>query len=176
MADAEITIRFATPDDALLLAEIGHKSFYDAFGTNPLFQPKDVELHLSRSFGEAIQARELQDAQIVYLIAEVDGVAAGFAKLHRDSFEECVTGKKPLEISRFYFLQEWLGKGASGKLMRAVLDYARDEGFDTVWLGVWRFNYRAHKFYQKWGFEKAGEHVFMFGEDAQNDWVMQRKV
>jgi GNAT superfamily N-acetyltransferase len=138
--------------------------------------PEDLKIHINRSFGVAIQAKELADPKIVYLIAEASGEAAGYAKLHKDCYEEVVTGERCLEIARFYFLQEWIGRGVSQKLMQAVLDFGRENGFDTIWLGVWRFNERAERFYQKWGFEKVGEHIFMLGNDPQNDWVMQRKI
>lgn len=172
----EITIRLAKPEDAALLAEIGRKSFFDAFEKHPKMPPEDLAIHINREFGEKIQANELGDTKIVYLIVEAGGKTAGYAKLHKDSREETVTGERCLEIARFYLLQEWIGCGVSQKLMQAVLDFAKENDFDTIWLGVWRFNERAQRFYQKWGFEKIGEHIFMLGNDPQNDWVMQRKL
>lgn len=176
MTNEQVTIRFAAPEDAARLAEIGRKSFYDAFAAHPANAPEDMEIFMNQSFGEAIQGRELSDEKTVYLVAETQGDIAGYAKLVKDSREPMVTGETCLEIARFYFLQEFIGRGASKTLMEAVLNFARENGFDTIWLGVWEFNPRAVRFYEKWGFEKIGEHIFQLGNDPQTDWVMQRKV
>lgn len=172
----EINIRLATLEDAALLAEIGRKSFYDAFADDPRNAPADMEIFINQSFGAPIQARELTDKKIVYLIAEVAGEPAGYVKLNKDARETMITGDKCLEIARFYLLQEWTGKGVSQKMMQTVLDFAAENSFDTVWLGVWEFNFRAQKFYQKYGFQPVGEHIFQLGNDPQTDWVWQRKV
>lgn len=172
----EIQIRFATTADAALLAEIGRTSFYDAFAGDARNAPADMEIFMNQSFGAPIQAAELADEKIVYLIAEVAGEAAGYAKLNRDARETMISGDKCLEIARFYLLQNWTGKGVSQKMMQAVLNFAAANDFDTVWLGVWEFNFRAQKFYQKYGFQHVGEHIFQLGNDPQIDWVWQRKV
>lgn len=172
-----LTIRIAAPEDAAMLAEIGRKSFYDAFHEHPKNAPEDMEIFMNQVFGEPIQAAELRDPQTVYLVAEFENEIAGYAKLRQDAREEMVTGERCLEIARFYLLQNFIGRGGiAGRLMQAVLDLARENGFDTVWLGVWEHNPRAQAFYKKWGFEHVGEHIFQLGNDPQTDWVWQRKI
>lgn len=60
--------------------------------------------------------------------------------------------------------------------MLKCLEFAEENQHDTLWLGVWESNDLAISFYRKFGFEKCGEHVFMFGNDPQTDWLMQRNV
>jgi ribosomal protein S18 acetylase RimI-like enzyme len=45
-----------------------------------------------------------------------------------------------------------------------------------MWLGVWEKNFRAQKFYEKWGFEKFSEHVFLMGDDPQIDWLLKKPL
>lgn len=172
----KIKIRFGTIEDAALLAEIGRKSFHDAFADHPKNAPDDMKLFMNQSFGAEIQLKELKNEKTVYLIAEIENIPIGYVKLHKDVKEEVITGEKCLEIARFYLLQEWIGRGVSQKMMLTVLDYAQENGFDTIWLGVWEYNYRAQAFYKKLGFQHVGEHVFQLGNDPQTDWVWQRKV
>ena len=176
LKDQSIKIRFAALEDAAMLAEIGRRSFYDAFKDHPKNAPEDMRLYMNSAFGVEIQTKELKNEQIVYLIVEVAGEPVGFIKLHKDSREKMVTGDKCLEIARFYLLQEWIGRGVSKQMMQTVLDWARENGFDTVWLGVWEYNYRAQAFYKKWGFEHVGAHIFPLGNDQQTDWVWERKI
>jgi diamine N-acetyltransferase len=60
--------------------------------------------------------------------------------------------------------------------MTAVIERARQQGADQVWLGVWEHNPRAIAFYRKWGFSEVGDHIFPLGTDPQRDIVMTRLV
>lgn len=171
-----IKIRTATIADASVLANIGRQSFYDAFKDHPKNAPEDMQIYMESAFGEEIQKREFKDKKVIYLIAEIEDETVGYLKLHKDVKEESVTGEKCLEVARLYALQDFVGKGIGAALMQAALDFAEANGFDTIWLGVWEYNYRAQAFYKKWGFEPVGEHIFQLGNDAQIDWVWQRKV
>jgi ribosomal protein S18 acetylase RimI-like enzyme len=41
---------------------------------------------------------------------------------------------------------------------------------------VWEHNQRAIGFYEKIGFERFGQHIFLLGRDPQNDWSMKKKL
>ena len=171
-----IKIRVATTDDAAMLSKIGWKSFYDAFADHPRNKPEDMKAYMDQAFSVETIAVDLADPTVTYLIGEIDDQIVGYAKIKAKSTEPCVTGTNPIELCRLYALQDWIGHGVGPSLMQACLDEAQKRGYDTMWLGVWEFNYRAQKFYSKWGFEKIGEHVFQLGSDPQTDWVLQRAI
>lgn len=170
----QVTIRNAKTTDANLLAELGRRTFEETFAVDNT--PEDMAAYVASSFSVAQQSAELADPAAVFLIAEVDGVAAGYAKLHKDKTAEAIEGAKPIELVRLYVLKEWLGRGVGEALMRACLDEARRAGHETIWLGVWERNARAQAFYRKWDFRAVGDHVFQLGSDPQKDIVMERKV
>ena len=128
-------IRRANQEDAGLLAELGARTFSETFAADN--SPEDMAAYLASSFTPALQAAELADPASTFLIAEVGGVAAGYAKLHAGEPAERVEGDKPVELVRLYVLREWLGRGVGAELMRACLDEARQAGHETIWLGVW---------------------------------------
>ncbi len=171
---SNIAIRQGVAADADLLARLGAKTFAESFAAHNT--PENMAAYLSVSFGPEIQARELADPTVVFLIAEIDGLPAGFVKLQASLPEACVTGPRPYELVRIYSTVECIGKGAGSALMRASLREAARRGYETVWLGVWEHNTRAIAFYRKWGFVEVGTHVFYLGEDAQTDLIMQRPV
>lgn len=41
-----------------------------------------------------------------------------------------------------------------------------------VWLGVWEDNGAAQRFYERYGFQKVGEHGFTMAATTQTDWIM----
>ena len=118
----------------------------------------------------------MADPASTFLIAEVDGVAAGYARLHAGEPAEGIEGGRPIELVRLYAFREWHGRGIGEALMRACLNAAREAGYETIWLGVWEKNARALAFYRKWDFRAVGEHVFQLGSDAQTDILMERAI
>lgn len=171
----EFLIRRANSSEGALLADLGRAAFLQTFAADNT--PEDMQEYLESSFSPEIQTAELSMPGSTYFVMQTDtGVPIGFTRLLSGLPDPCVTGKSPIELVRFYLLQEWIGKGNGGKLMQACIDFARGGGYDVMWLGVWQQNPRAIKFYEKWGFRIVGEHTFRLGSDAQTDWIMQRQL
>lgn len=172
--DPAVTIRRANPEDAGLLAELGARTFSETFAANNT--PEDMAAYLASSFNLAQQTNELADPGATFLIAEVGGVAAGYAQLRAGKPAEEIEGAKPVELVRLYASREWLGRGVGEALMSACVDEAQQAGYETIWLGVWQRNARAQAFYRKWNFRAVGEHAFQLGSDLQTDILMERAI
>ena len=172
--NSDFTIRRANREDAGLLAEFGARTFAETFATDN--SPEDMAAYIAASFNLTQQMAELTDPASTFLIAEVGGVAAGYAKLHAGEPLEGIEGANPVELVRLYASREWLGRGVGQALMCACVAEARQAGHRTLWLGVWERNGRAQAFYRKWNFCAVGEHVFQLGSDPQTDILMERAV
>lgn len=92
------TIRRAHVRDAALLADLGARTFSDTYGADNT--PEDIAAYLANSFGIAQQEAELVDPLATFFIAEVEGAAAGYAKLRAGDAQPGITGSKPIEQSR----------------------------------------------------------------------------
>ncbi|CAN5312778.1 N-acetyltransferase [soil metagenome] len=171
-----ISIRQATPDDAKLLTDLSYTTFWDAFAHHPKNAPDDLAHYMRQAFNIDQIAEELADERSIFLIACIDDKPAGYAKLINGSVEEGITAKRPIELSRLYSHQEYLGKGVGQNLMDACFEHAAGNGHDVMWLGVWEFNPRAQRFYEKNGFRQVGNHTFQLGSDPQTDLLMQREL
>jgi ribosomal protein S18 acetylase RimI-like enzyme len=167
-----VTTRAATAADAALIAEVGARTFRDAFGEANT--ESDMTMYLAGAFGPEIQAREI--ASSTFLLGEVDGIAVGYARLRQGPTPSCVDAERPIEIVRFYADVSWHGRGVGPTLMEACLAEAGRLGCDVIWLDVWEENPRAIAFYRKWGFIKVGEQEFVLGDDIQHDALMSRPV
>ena len=167
-------IRRAGVADADLLATLGARTFSDTFASNN--RPEDMAAYLSASFSPARQAEELRDPLSMFLIAEIDERAVGYAKLSAGRVPDCVKGERPTEIVRIYVEREWLGRAVGEALMRGCISEAQGAGYRTLWLGVWEHNERAKAFYRKWGFREVGTHIFELGSDRQTDILMERPL
>ena len=170
----DLTIRRAKPNDARLLADLGALTFSETFASDNTAE--DMTAYLASSFNISQQTDELADPAATFLIAEVGGVAAGYAMLHAGKPAERIEGANPVELVRLYVSREWLGRGVGEALMRACIDEAQRAGHETIWLGVWERNARAQAFYRKWNFRAVGEHAFQLGSDMQRDLLMERSL
>ena len=164
------SIRRADVRDAATLAELAEATFRDAFAADNTAQ--DMELHCARHFGPLIQRRELADPDVVTLLAEDSGSAAGFVQLRWQAPPSFVDSQRSVEIWRFYVRRAWHGLGVARELMAETLRWAQAQRADIVWLGVWERNPRAIAFYRKAGFEARGHKLFQVGSDPQRDIVM----
>lgn len=166
------TIRKAKPGDAERLAKVAERTFREAFGA--LTADKEMAVHCRASYGEAVQAGEISNPNMITLLAEEEGWLVGFAQLRWGDAPDCISGSSPGEIQRLYVLNEWHGKGVAQDLMNACLEQIETHGSKVVWLGVWEQNPRAISFYRKFGFMEVGDQVFFLGSEAQKDVIMAR--
>ncbi len=172
----EIIIRQAVPEDAKLLTDLAYTTFWDAFANHPKNAPDDLNYYMRQAFNQEQITAELSDAKNIFLIAEIDGEAAGYSKIIIDNIEPGITAERPIELSRLYSHQKHLGQGVGQTLMDACFERAKAEGRDVMWLGVWEYNPRAQRFYEKNGFRVVGSHVFLLGKDEQTDLLMQKEL
>ena len=169
-----VLIRRGTPQDAELLAELGARTFADTFGSQNT--PEDLTAYLNSAFTPEVMREELNNAGNAFFLAFLDDKPAGYIKLRQGNAPSCVRGPQPIELERIYVTAEVAGRGIGGQLKDRVLAEARQRGFKTIWLGVWKENHQALQIYHRWGFKIAGEQTFTMGEDIQFDWVMARPI
>lgn len=131
---------------------------------------------MSQAFTVRQISSEMADPRAMFLIAEIEGASAGYAKLLAGEVPDCVKGDAPVEIIRFYVDQQFHGGGVAHTLMQACFDQAKQSCYETIFLGVWEHNPRAIAFYRKWKFEIVGSHVFQMGDEAQNDFWLARAL
>ena len=119
MNDSLPHIRTASSTDNVLLAELGARTFFDTFAQDNT--PEDIAAYLAASFSPQKQAEELADPLSTFLIAEIDGSTAGYARLRLSSPPASIAGRRPLEIARLYSDKAWIGRGVGAALMAAWL-------------------------------------------------------
>jgi len=81
-----------------------------------------------------------------------------------------------MEIERIYISQSFKGRGLGKALIGKAIEEAQNAKLDWLWLGVWDQNAHAIEFYQRQGFEIFGNHNFMMGDVAQDDYLMKLRI
>jgi GNAT superfamily N-acetyltransferase len=160
--------------DAELIAAISRKTFYDTFAEQN--SQENIDMHMAQYYSPEKIRAELNDPCNTFLLAYDDNRIVGYAKMNEHEKEESRDLEDPVEIERIYSVKECIGKGIGRQLMEKCLAIAREKNKKEIWLGVWEYNHRAIDFYQRWGFEKFGEHNFPVGLDPQTDWLMKKSL
>jgi ribosomal protein S18 acetylase RimI-like enzyme len=169
-----ITIRTATKQDAVLIADISHQTFYDSFAADNT--KADMDKFLNEQFTKGKLMLEVGAAENIFLLAYFLDEIAGYVKLRNNKHPASLGNRNAMEIARLYAVKSMIGKGVGKALMLASIDIAKSEGREMLWLGVWERNQRAIDFYRKWGFEKFDETDFLLGDDVQRDWLMRKDL
>ncbi|WBA40617.1 GNAT family N-acetyltransferase [Hymenobacter canadensis] len=170
-----ITVAKRTAEAAAQLASLGHQTFHDTFAATN--DPADMAAYLAATFSPELQLAELNEPDVVFLLARMQQQLVGYAKLRLHSTLGQAEGKVPeerLEIERLYVLEDWTGTGLGAALMRRAIEEAREQKCRAVVLGVWEKNDRALEFYRRFGFKAAGQHEFRLGNDLQNDLILRK--
>lgn len=167
-----IAYRIATPADAEAMAELGAHTFTNTFGH--LYQPEDLELFLQNHSPENWD-KELNDPAFEVRVAESGGKLVGYVKLGPPHLPFEPRGEAA-ELRQLYVVEEMKGQGVADELMRWVIERARDQRADYLYLSVFTENHRARRFYERYGFEPEGTYAFMVGSHADEDIVMRLKL
>lgn len=162
-------IRRAGLPDAAALADIGKRTFFETF--NSTCTAADMQQFLDDYFNVEQVKKELADKNDLYFFAELNGIPAGYLRLMEDYSQFSLMAKwKALELKRIYVDSSFHGKGIAQSLMKFAEDFARENQYEVIWLGVWEHNSRAKRFYEKCGFEDSGHtHEFPIGSTPQTD-------
>lgn len=163
-------IRRALASDSKALSRLAEKTFRETFSSGS--RPSDMQKFCEDNYNPEIQLQEINDSNLVTILAESEGQLAGFAQVQLESPKEGLSGTSQSELSRLYVLSQWQGSGVAHKLMSEVLASVAKVQSDCLWLGVWENNARAIAYYSKYDFTIVGEHIFKVGSDPQRDLLM----
>jgi len=174
-----VTVRPARPDDAPAIADVAAATF--VLACPPDAEPASVAAFVAEHLTAERFAQHVGDPGRAVLVAEQGGSMIGYAMLvHGEPYDEnaraVVRHRPTTELSKIYVLPDAHGSGVALDLLEAAVEVARDIGAAGIWLGTNQQNVRAHRFYEKHGFEKVGTKRFLVGSRWEDDFVFERPV
>ena len=170
----EFIIRYATAEDAELIADLSRRTFHETFGY--VNTKENMDKFMNEQFSREKLIKEVGEPGNTFLLAFDGEVPVGYVRLREGKKFPEFHGKDSLEIVRIYSVNSYIGTGVGQQMMRQCIFIAKELKKEIIWLGVWEKNSRAISFYAKWGFEKFGEHDFLLGDDLQKDWLMMKTI
>lgn len=165
-------VRRAMPADATTLAELGARTFADAFGH--LYSPQDLQAFLDESHAVAAYEQLLASPLYALWLAERDGDAVGYALAGPCGLPHEDARPGDGELKRLYVRSSEQGSGVGARLFEQALAWLERDGPRTLWISVWSENYGAQRFYARHGFELAGEYEFIVGQQRDREFMYRR--
>lgn len=176
MVKTDLHIRRATTADASLLSSLSEITFFDTFKDTCTHE--DMLGFIKDNFSVGQLEKELQDDDDYYFIAFVNEIPVAYLRIKEDvSGVEIIKRHKAIELKRIYVLKEYHLQKIGAALMNFALNFATENNYELIWLGVWEFNERAKAFYEKFGFIDSGAtHPFPIGNTPQTDKWLYRII
>lgn len=174
MNNTIITYRPAGLPDVRILQQVARQSFYESFADQNT--DEDMRQYLDEHFNMAQVEAELRDPRHTFILAYAGEQVVGYTKLRDTPAPAELGNSKALEMERLYVLKAFHDQKVGALLMQQGIAYAKQHAFGVLWLGVWEHNARAIRFYERWGFETFGSHLFILGNDEQTDLLMKKQL
>lgn len=169
----DIEIRPARPSDAEALAELGAITFTETFGH--MYPQADLDAFLAENHTTPRLNQVLADPDIgIWVAEEPDGRLVGYCQVGPADMPHPDLRPEHGELKRLYVLSSHRNLGLGGKLLEPALDWLDARGVKPVWLSVWSQNTAAQRFYERYGFSKAGEYEFPVGQSRDAEFILRR--
>lgn len=172
--NTSIQLYKATDKEVAIVREIAMQTFVDTF--REYNTEENMKAYLENTFSPDKINLELNDPNTAIYLARHQDTIVGYLKLKKSDPPKELENHKVMEIERIYVLKDFHGMNVGLLLLERAIEIAKEHHLDYLWLGVWEHNPRAIRFYEKNGFNSFGNHVFVLGDDKQNDILMKRPV
>ena len=171
----EIVLRAANTADLAALSLFAGASYRAAYCE---FDDADeITAYVAENFSvERLQHLHAQ-SESQFLIAETATEASmqilGYAHTRLGRPQSATSAQHPMQLVRLYLDPGQKGRGIGSILMRAVIEQAKNQSCDAIWLGVYSLNRPALAFYQRWGFVQIGMTEFVFAGRSYMDPLLE---
>lgn len=147
-----IYIRYASKEDAGILASINSLSFTNAF--RGIIPEETLKQRFSYESLKERFSKEFEEGNVKSAIMYKEDIPVGILSFIKDSSRK---NDSEIDIGRIYLLPEYWGQGLGGQFLAWAINEARREGYKSLGLWVIEENTRARKAYEKAGFVHEGE-------------------
>ena len=166
------TIRSAEPEDAGRMLQY----MKIMLGETPFLLRTPEEFNYSPDEEAAILARRRDDPRCLMLVAELDGQIISTADISSHGAKSRVLHRAELGIS---VRKDYWRQGIGSALMKRLIDFAAQTGYEQIELTVESKNARALALYHKYGFIVYGTrpHGMKYPDGSyDNDYLMVKML
>jgi ribosomal protein S18 acetylase RimI-like enzyme len=165
------------PTDEMMpvLAKVAAQSFWESHGHSA--SVKEIEEYVADKFSPEQLMKEKQEPGAIFRMAFWNDEPAAYSKIMLNRAMRNPQAVNICKMDRLYVLEKFLDHHIGRSLMDDSLKIAREHGQKGMWLNVWIDNKRAVRFYEREGFNRAGEEGFRISATHSNpNYIMYRDL
>jgi len=166
-----LSFEICTLEHLDMLTEISRNTFITAFEKHN--DPDDFKNYMDSVFNKASIKAELLKPNVMFYFVYLDEELVGYFKLNENDAQNEQFEKPSIELERIYILETFQGKQIGKQMLLKTIDIAKSKGVAFLWLGVWKKNLSAFRFYERYDFKTFDSHPYYIGKDKQTDWLMK---
>ena len=170
----DFEIRQIQIEQVEMLLEMAKSTFVTYFENTT--SRENLERYVEKSFTIDKIKSELENQSSQFYFAKYQKQNVGYLKVNFAGAQTELQDFRSLEIERIYVIEDFIGKNAAQTLFLKALEIAKFNQLLYIWLGVWEYNKRAMRFYEKLGFKVFSNHIFMMGSEPQTDLLMKLEL
>ncbi|MFI2741775.1 GNAT family N-acetyltransferase [Zhouia sp. PK063] len=167
----KLTFKMVRESDISELYTITRKTFISSYQDNNTLENMALQLNTVLSRKQLL--REINHPNINFYLVYLNEELVAYFKLNFKDGQTDFFDDEAMELERIYVYEQFQGNGIGKMCLDKCLRIAKSRGCKFIWLGVWESDKAIIKFYERFGFEKFGEHVYMFGNEQQNDHLLR---
>jgi GNAT superfamily N-acetyltransferase len=153
MPTDDLTYRRCKPKDATLLRNVAIACYTPYY--RDLWEPGGMDAYLNSLYDPVLLTSELGDPNLRFELAYVGDQPVGFSKYHM----RCDRADTPNAgyLERVYVAPSVTGKGVGSRLIDRMIDTARADGRDWIWLQAMSHAEKPIARYRAIGFEECAQ-------------------
>ncbi len=166
----ELIIDRAHPVDAEEYCSISNQGFKETRYLSRSSEDEGISLESCKAFIDDVVDSKKEALLVAKYMDQIVGFGDILGCLNRSKMKH----KCDLNV---FVLKEFWGLGIGSALMKALIDFAYNAGYEKIDLSVADDNDRAIKLYERMGFEITGRevHALKHADGDYSDWVMMVK-
>ncbi|CAA0190805.1 GNAT family N-acetyltransferase [Tenacibaculum maritimum] len=153
---------------------LSKKTYADSFSESN--STENMNDYLKKAFNKQQLEKEIVNTESKFYFIKYNSEIAGYLKLNFGNSQTDIKDSNAMEIERIYILNKFQRKKIGQYLLDFAMEIANHRKLKYIWLGVWKKNLKAIKFYRKNGFKKNGSHPFKMGAETQTDDIMVKNI
>jgi predicted N-acetyltransferase YhbS len=120
----EFLIRFATSDDAELIADLSRRTFHETFGY--VNTKENMDKFMNEQFSREKLIKEVTEPGNTFFLAFDNDTPVGYVRMREGKKFPEFENKDSIEIARIYSVNSYLGTGVGEQLMRQCVFIAKE--------------------------------------------------
>lgn len=161
----EVTVRDAATDDVAAIQHVARATWHAAY--DEILGPDAVDEQVAEWYRDDVVTDAVESDDVVYLVASDEDVV-GYASAGPS---EQVDDDATAQLYTIYVARDYWGDGIGSRLLDAVIEQLREQGYDAVRINVLEENDVGRSFYESHGFPVVEESTTTVADETVEEVV-----